>query len=52
MSDLEWIEQLKVVDLRKRLKEIGENTTGKKAVLVERLKMALSKEVFLFSLLI
>ena len=45
MSDLEWVDQLKVADLRKELKKLGENATGKKAVLAERLKTALAEQV-------
>eukprot|EP00210_Caulerpa_lentillifera_P006111 g5838.t1 len=41
MSDLDWVDGLKVVELRKRLKDLGENSTGKKAVLVDRLKLKL-----------
>jgi len=44
-GDDDWVDQLKVVELRKRLKELGENSSGKKAVLVERLKESLKKDV-------
>jgi len=44
MADLDWVDQLKVADLKKHLKKLGENATGKKAVLVERLKTALAEQ--------
>ena len=45
MSELSWVDELKVVELRKKLKELGENATGKKVVLVERLKAKLTEQV-------